>query len=82
MTYLVGALGVDGVKNVLLYHVTRGDRISTTVVNSGKVQMLNGHTAQVTVQNGMAYIANTPIVATDIKASNGVIHVLGGVMLP
>jgi uncharacterized surface protein with fasciclin (FAS1) repeats len=82
MNFLVGALGVDGVRNVLLYHVTRGDRNSTAVVKSGKVRMLNDQTAPVPVQNGKVYIDEAEIVAVDIRASNGLVHVLGGVMIP
>jgi uncharacterized surface protein with fasciclin (FAS1) repeats len=33
-------------------------------------------------KDGEAYINNSQIVATDVEASNGIIHVIGGVLLP
>jgi len=80
---LIGALGsVDAVRNVVLYHVTEGDRNATSVVSSGSLEMLNGGVATVTVMGGTAYIAGAPIEATNVRARNGIVHVLGGVMLP
>jgi uncharacterized surface protein with fasciclin (FAS1) repeats len=80
---LIGALGsVDAVRNVVLYHVTNGDRNATSVVNSGSLQMLNGGVANVSVMGGTAYIAGAPIVIPNVRARNGIVHVVGGVMLP
>lgn len=67
---------------VLLYHVTPGDRSSTSVVNSGQVRMLNGQSADVTTSGSEAFIDAAPIVATDIVASNGRIHVIDAVLVP
>ena len=67
---------------VLLYHVTPGDRNSTSVVNSGQVRMLNGQFADVTTSASGAFIDEAPIIATDIVASNGRIHVIDAVLLP
>lgn len=75
---LVAALDVPALTNVLLYHVTNGSRNSTSVLASGKLQMVNGQ--QATVSGGA--IAGAPIVATDIRARNGLVHVIGAVMLP
>jgi uncharacterized surface protein with fasciclin (FAS1) repeats len=43
--------------------------------------MLNGDRAAVTLTPAPA-IDGAPILATDIEASNGVIHVIGAVVLP
>lgn len=67
---------------VLLYHVTPGNRNSTAVVNSGQVRMLNGQFAPVTVDGGAPFIDGAPILDTDIRASNGTIHVIESVLLP
>jgi uncharacterized surface protein with fasciclin (FAS1) repeats len=80
---LVSALGgVDNVRKVLLYHVTRGDRNATSVAASGKLRMLNNADAAVTVIDGKAYIAGAQIVNPDIRARNGIIHVINKVMIP
>jgi len=67
---------------VLTYHVATGDRRAQAVLSSGRLIMLDGNVALVTVDGEGAKIDGAPIEATDIIASNGIIHVLGGVMLP
>jgi uncharacterized surface protein with fasciclin (FAS1) repeats len=79
---LVAALDVASLTAVLKYHVAQGDRTAQAVLSSGQVRMLDGNFAPVTVANGEAFIAGAKILKTDITASNGIIHVIGGVMLP
>jgi uncharacterized surface protein with fasciclin (FAS1) repeats len=74
---------VPGLTNILLYHVARGERLAADVVSSDKLRMLNGEFAEVSLAGGNAYIDGARIVVTDITApSNGVVHAIGGVMLP
>jgi transforming growth factor-beta-induced protein len=79
---LVNALDVATLTAVLKYHVAQGDRTAQAVLSSGQVRMLDGNFAPVTVANGEAFIAGAKILKTDITASNGIIHVIGSVMLP
>jgi uncharacterized surface protein with fasciclin (FAS1) repeats len=67
---------------VLTYHVIAGETKAAAVVAADQLQMLSGVAADISLRNGKAYIDDAQILATDIPASNGVIHVLGGVMLP
>ena len=67
---------------ILLFHVAKGDKYAKGVLESGKVKMLDGNVAEVTTDEEGAYIAGAKIAKTDIKASNGVIHVIEYVMLP
>lgn len=67
---------------VLQFHVTRGDRNSTSVLAAGQVRMLNGQFASTSVQGGTPFIENAQITTPDIRASNGVIHVIDTVLLP
>jgi len=78
---LVGALGsVDAVRDVVLFHVTRGDRNATSVVSSGSLRMLNGGVADVTKVGDAAYIAGAMIEVPNVRARNGIVHVIGGIM--
>jgi transforming growth factor-beta-induced protein len=71
------------VTKVLLYHVARGNRDSADVLASERIRTLQrGFLFQ---SDGVLTDANgrtANIVATDIKASNGVIHVIDRVVLP
>jgi len=71
-------LGAGTVAKVLLFHVTRGVRLSQSVVNAKQIEMLNGQKAAV---EGAA-IEGANIIGVDIRASNGVVHVIDKVILP
>ena len=79
---LIAALTKEQLTTVLLYHVAKGDRRAQGVVSSGQVLMLDGNRASVTVEGQTAKIDGATIEATDIVASNGIVHVIGGVLLP
>jgi uncharacterized surface protein with fasciclin (FAS1) repeats len=71
------------VTKVLLYHVARGNRDSAEVLASSRIRTLQrGFIRQnggvLTDTNGRS----SNIVAVDITASNGVIHVIDRVLLP
>ena len=79
---LVNALPVDQLTAVLKYHVAQGDRTAQAVLSSSQVRMLDGNIATVEIEADGAYLAGAKILKTDVRASNGIIHVIGGVMLP
>ena len=79
---LVNALSVEKLTQVLVYHVAQGDRRAQGVISSGQVKMLDGNFAPITSADGKYYIAGAEILDTDIVASNGIIHVIGFVMVP
>jgi uncharacterized surface protein with fasciclin (FAS1) repeats len=76
------ALPKDTLKSILLYHVARGARYASDVVSSTQIRMLNGEFTHISLSDGNAYINDAQIIATDIPASNGVIHVIDTVLMP
>jgi len=74
------------VRNILLYHVAPGSRAAEDVISSTRIRTLNSSFIFVNEQDGDFFVGNdngfAQIVATDIFARNGVIHVIDAVMLP
>jgi len=88
---LLGTLGLTAeqlladtalLNTVLSYHVTRGDRYSGSVLAAGALKMLDGNLASVSVTQAGAMIEDAVITTVDIKASNGVVHVINKVITP
>jgi uncharacterized surface protein with fasciclin (FAS1) repeats len=72
----VNSLDLDTLKNILLFHVTNGRRNSDSVLAAPSYVMLNG--AKLTREQ----LSAAGIAATDISASNGIVHVINRVLLP
>jgi uncharacterized surface protein with fasciclin (FAS1) repeats len=80
----LAALGKDKAKlrAVLLYHVASGKVGSARVVKLTSVKTLNGAPVRIKVSGGKVYVGGARVVTPDVKASNGVIHVINKVLLP
>lgn len=79
------ALGKDKakLKAVLLYHVVKGRVPASKVVKLKSAKTLNGASVRIKVKGGSVYLnGSTKVTKTDIKASNGIIHVINKVLLP
>jgi uncharacterized surface protein with fasciclin (FAS1) repeats len=76
-------LASDGLGDVLTYHVL-GASVPASSVSAGRVETVSGDPFFVSISpNGELWInGNTRIVATDVAASNGIIHVLDYVITP
>jgi uncharacterized surface protein with fasciclin (FAS1) repeats len=69
--------------NILLYHVVNGAVFAADVVNLESATTLQGQDITITVQDGNVFLNGTvQVIMTDIAASNGVIHVIDGVLIP
>jgi uncharacterized surface protein with fasciclin (FAS1) repeats len=67
---------------ILKYHVVSGRVFSEQAVAAQKAETLQGDTVKISVTGGKAKVNDANLVATDINASNGVIHVIDSVILP
>jgi len=85
---LFAALGVSGISEltaaqlipILQYHVVSGN-VRSNQLTAGAVTTLNG-SFNVTLSPSPAINATSDILATDVQATNGVIHVIDEVLLP
>jgi len=67
---------------VLTYHVVAGNVPSAEVVKLTSATTLSGGTLKLSVMDGKVMVNNAHVVQADVKASNGVIHVVDTVLLP
>jgi uncharacterized surface protein with fasciclin (FAS1) repeats len=71
----------EALKEVLLYHVVSGEVMASDVVKLKKAEMLNGQNVKINTKEGVK-INDAKVIKTDIKAKNGVIHVIDTVLIP
>ena len=66
---------------ILTYHVVPG-KVMAKDVKSGKVKTASGSSFKMKVSKKGVWVDKAKVVATDVKADNGVIHVIDTVILP
>jgi len=66
---------------ILTYHVVPA-KVMAKDVKAGEAPTVNGKTATVSINSGGVTIEGANVVAADVVASNGVIHVIDKVILP
>ena len=76
---------VPTLTNILTYHVIGDQAVDSATaisLDGSDVEMLNGDTVSVSVQDGTLYINDSAVIAADVVATNGVIHVIDAVLTP
>jgi uncharacterized surface protein with fasciclin (FAS1) repeats len=71
----------DKLVAILTYHVLSSKVMSTDLKNGMKAATVQGDKIKVDLSDG-AMINDAKVVSADIKASNGVVHVIDKVILP
>jgi uncharacterized surface protein with fasciclin (FAS1) repeats len=72
---------VDVLRAILTYHVVSGAVYSTDIVD-GDVPTVEGSTVTLVVSDMGVTVSGANVVAADIAATNGVIHVIDQVIIP
>lgn len=67
---------------ILTYHVVPGKVYAKQVIGIDTAKTVQGDAIDITVANGSVKVDNANVIKTDIKASNGVIHVIDAVIMP
>lgn len=74
---------LDALTAILTYHVVPGAVTAAQVVKLTDAPTLNGSNVAITVtDDGKVMINNATVIMTDIKTTNGIIHVIDAVLIP
>ena len=75
-------LDKEKLKAILTYHVVSGNVMASDVVKLSSAKTVNGQEVTIMVKDGKVMVDNATVIKTDIKCSNGVIHVIDSVIIP
>jgi uncharacterized surface protein with fasciclin (FAS1) repeats len=73
---------IPTLKNILLYHVVPGSVMSSQVIELSSADTVSGEMIRIKADGNKVMINDAQVIIVDIKASNGVIHVIDRVILP
>jgi len=80
LTYLLN--NKDKLTEVLEYHVHAGNITSGELKNGAKIKMLMGGSVTVKITDTTVMINDATVRTPDVKASNGVVHIIDKVLIP
>lgn len=73
----------EKLKAVLTYHVVEGTIPASKVVKLDRAKTVNGKSVRISVRGRNVFLnRSTKVTKTDIRASNGIIHVINRVLIP
>ncbi len=72
----------EALKEILLYHVVKGSVTAEDIVKYEKAKSLSGSLINIKTSDSSVKLNDSNVISTDIKASNGIIHVIDRVLLP
>lgn len=77
----------DQLAAILTYHVVAGEVMSSDLSDGQVVETVQGNSLTVSIRDGNVYLVDATggeaqVVTPDVKASNGVVHVINSVVLP
>ncbi|MGB8224326.1 MAG: fasciclin domain-containing protein [Polyangiales bacterium] len=67
---------------ILTYHVVPGEVLAADVVKLSSADTVEGQPLSIRVDDGGIQVNGAHVTATDVMASNGVIHVIDSVLIP
>jgi uncharacterized surface protein with fasciclin (FAS1) repeats len=68
--------------SVLEYHVVKGALTAAQIEKKTSLKTLEGASVTVKVKGGSVYINQAKVITPNLKASNGIVHVINGVLTP
>jgi transforming growth factor-beta-induced protein len=68
--------------SILKYHVIPGALTARDVIAAGRATTLQGSTVEATIDDGRLAINGARVLASDLKAENGIVHAIDAVLIP
>lgn len=68
--------------DVLTYHVVPQRLTAADLTDGAELETVQGGTLRVAVDGDTVTVNDIPVEMADVEASNGVVHVIGGVLVP
>jgi uncharacterized surface protein with fasciclin (FAS1) repeats len=77
----------EQLSDILTYHVVSGSVMSSDLTNGQKVKTVNGQELTVEITDGNVFFVDAKggkaqVTTADVKATNGVVHIINAVLLP
>jgi len=72
----------EDLQNILQYHVTLSALNAESFHDGQSLSMVNGDNITVNVRGGKVTLNNSVHIIASVKASNGMVHIVDGVLLP
>ena len=72
----------EDLQNILQYHVTLSALSAESFQDGQTLSMVNGDNVTVSVKDAKVTLNNSVHIVASVKASNGMVHVVDGVLLP
>jgi len=72
----------EALTEILLYHVVAGKVMAKDVVTMDMAETVGGGDLMIKTKKGKVMINDATVIAADVTASNGVIHVIDTVLIP
>ena len=82
LTDLLKSENKDKLTGILTFHVLAGKVMSSDISGTIEATTVNGQKVTVKKSYGNVFVNDAQVVAADIEADNGVIHVINKVLIP
>jgi transforming growth factor-beta-induced protein len=82
VTTLLKPENKEKLAKVLTYHVVSGKLVAADLKDGQELTTVEGQKLKVSIKNGVVMVGNARVIATDVDASNGVVHVIDKVLMP
>ncbi|MEO5593579.1 MAG: fasciclin domain-containing protein [Chitinophagaceae bacterium] len=72
----------EALQNILQYHVALSALKAESFTDGQVLGMVNGDNVTVTIKDGKVMLNNSATIIASVPASNGIVHIIDGVLLP